>query len=1361
MYQGTYYIGIDQGTSSVGWAVTDVNYCILRAKGKDLWGVREFAEADSAAARRMQRTARRRTDREQTRIGLLKEYFSDAIEAVDPLFFIRMENSKYYPEDKDLRLDSVYGLFDDEKYTDKEFYKDYPTVFHLRRELIRNDKAPYDVRLVYLAISNMFKHRGHFLLSAEGGEANADDIEMIYTNIASILEEEYGLEIPAGASNNIITILSDTNTGKRRKQEQIAELFKAQKSEKQKIEFIKCLCGCKADASVMFACELEEKTIIEFSNFAYLDSVDSIIHNIGEDRYEVIGLMKQIYDFAALSRILNGYDYLSEARVASYEKHGKDLDLLHEVYKMYCSKEVYCRMFRSAEDGTYGAYVNSLNSDDSCARDDENKRIRKYRRNMNKPGRTAEALYATIKKDLAEHADDENVKYIMSEIDKETFLPKQLTGANGIIPNQVHAKELNKILKNAEQYLPFLLEKDESGLTVSERVSRLFSFQIPYYVGPVNPNSKTGWAVRKADGRVLPWNIFEKIDKAATSEKFIQNLIRKCTYLQNEKVLPKASLLYEKFCVLNEINNIQVNGERLDTSVKQGLFTEVFGKGKKVTRKQICTYLHVGDEELSGVDNSINSSLASYGKMYAVFGDSLSEDAVNEAAEEIIRLGTIYADSKSMFKEKLAEYADKGIIEYADISRISGYKFKDWGRFSKELLCLKGCDNRTGEVLSLIDAMWEYSMNFMELINSDDFTFKQALEDKSNASIRTLSDFTADDLDELYFSAPVKRMIWQSVLVIKEIVEIMGHEPDRIFIEMARSDEEKGDKGRKDSRAKQLLECYKNIKNTEVHNWKDEITAADSEGKLRSKKLYLYYMQQGKDMYTGKDIELAELFDDSKYDIDHIYPRSLVKDDSLINNLVLVNKKANEDIKKNIYPIPSQIASVPEVRQLWDALYQTRLISDEKYRRLIDRTPFSERKLAGFIERQLVETRQGTKGIADIFKALMPEVTIIYSKAGNVSDFRKDNGFLKSRVLNEFHHAQDAYLNIVVGNVYHTKFTSNPMNFIRKEYTVDSKKNAYNLARMFDRNVTRNGYCAWKATSDTTLGTIETVRKMMNKNSPLVTFLSYVDKGQLFNLTLYGKYKAKAGNYVPIKSSGRVKMDVEKYGGYTSLNPAYFIFISYRSGKKRKKSFDTVSMYAAAKITNTDTLKKYCEEELGYEDVEIICPMIKKGSLIRLDGYYLYIAGLDSRKNVEFHNATNMHASRSYANYIHCIEVSQDSAFLHRDISEEKNIKLYDYLTEKHNAEPFSRAPKPLGEILRKGRELFAALSVTEQAKTLYKLIQLSSLQNANVSLKEIGGPSENGRIRISGNMTDRKELVIINTSVTGIIVGESTNLLK
>ena len=46
-----YYVGLDMGTGSVGWAVTDESYQILRRHGKAMWGVRLFESAKTAEER--------------------------------------------------------------------------------------------------------------------------------------------------------------------------------------------------------------------------------------------------------------------------------------------------------------------------------------------------------------------------------------------------------------------------------------------------------------------------------------------------------------------------------------------------------------------------------------------------------------------------------------------------------------------------------------------------------------------------------------------------------------------------------------------------------------------------------------------------------------------------------------------------------------------------------------------------------------------------------------------------------------------------------------------------------------------------------------------------------------------------------------------------------------------------------------------------------------------------------------------------------------------------------------------------------------------------------------------------------------
>lgn len=119
----------------------------------------------------------------------------------------------------------------------------------------------------------------------------------------------------------------------------------------------------------------------------------------------------------------------------------------------------------------------------------------------------------------------------------------------------------------------------------------------------------------------------------------------------------------------------------------------------------------------------------------------------------------------------------------------------------------------------------------------------------------------------------------------------------------------------------------------------------------------------------------------------------------------------------------------------------------------------SPEELAGFIERQIVETRQSTKAVAEILKQVFPESEIVYVKAGTVSRFRKDFELLKVREVNDLHHAKDAYLNIVVGNSYYVKFTKNASWFIK-----ENPGRTYNLKKMFTSgwNIERNGEVAWE-----------------------------------------------------------------------------------------------------------------------------------------------------------------------------------------------------------------------------------------------------------------------------------------------------------
>ena len=87
-----YNIGLDIGTTSVGWAVVEENTQKIMKKGTGnkkcaLWGVRLFDSANTAKDRRMARSTRRRYDRRRARIQLLQEEFLEEINKVDKDFY--------------------------------------------------------------------------------------------------------------------------------------------------------------------------------------------------------------------------------------------------------------------------------------------------------------------------------------------------------------------------------------------------------------------------------------------------------------------------------------------------------------------------------------------------------------------------------------------------------------------------------------------------------------------------------------------------------------------------------------------------------------------------------------------------------------------------------------------------------------------------------------------------------------------------------------------------------------------------------------------------------------------------------------------------------------------------------------------------------------------------------------------------------------------------------------------------------------------------------------------------------------------------------------------------------------------------
>ncbi len=663
---------------------------------------------------------------------------------------------------------------------------------------------------------------------------------------------------------------------------------------------------------------------------------------------------------------------------------------------------------------------------------------------------------------------------------------------------------------------------------------------------------------------------------------------------------------------------------------------------------------------------------------------------------------------------------------------------------------LSGRDKSTGEVLPLISMMWERNCNLMELL-SDEYTYAEELKKQSVDAEKVLGEMKYEDLDELYLSNPVKRMVWQTILILQELEGVLGGCPSRIFIEMPREDGEKGK--RTDSRRQKLAELYKGCK-IDGRNWVKELDRW-SDQELRSKKLYLYYLQQGRCMYTGEPIDLDDLFNDNLYDIDHIYPRHFVKDDSIENNLVLVKKEENAYKSDNLIKNSIYKARRAWWRSLLTDDMQSKFITREKYNRLVNREPFSDDQLAGFISRQIVETRQGTKAVAHLFENMFPDSEVVYVKAGNVSSFRQDRKLLKCRSVNDFHHAQDAYLNIVVGNTYFVKFTKNPRNFI-KEYRRNPDKNKYHLCKIFDSTVLRNGEIAWLAgEKNGNPGTIATVCKMMAKNSPLITRMNFEAHGQISEATLYGAQTAKAESYIPLKTSDSRLRDVTKYDGFGSVRVTYFFLVEHEKKGERIRTLEAMPLYLRDKIgDDRELLKQYCEEELHLVKPDVRMERIKIQSLIRRNGYLMHISSKTGQR-LNVRNAIALCLNQYWMSYIKKLEKTEGTGYVDDNVTEKRNKELYSILIKKHKNSIFAQRPNAIGDKLLSGQQRFESLNLLEQATVLMQVLQLTQLSNMVADLRLIGVSKDVGKMTISKNVSETEEFVLINQSPAGLYESE------
>ena len=1180
-----YTLGLDIGTNSVGYAVMEDNYKVPAKKmkvlgntdkktiKKNLLGTFLFSEGQTAADRRLKRGSRRRYTRRKNRVRYLQEIFDPEIAKVDPNFFQRLSESGLTPDDKKFNRHPIFGTRDEEQ----AYHQKYKTIYHLRSELANKDEKA-DLRLVYMALAHIIKYRGNFLIEGKLDFSALDAGETFkeFCELFDGADFEEKINFNETLTSKVNEIFKDKKLSKSKKADELLKLTGVKRNQTAH-QFFKLMAGNIGNFKKVFS--LDEDTKLAFTTEAYDEDLDKLLGKIGDGYLDVFTYAKKVYDAIVLSSTLHGQKQetntpFSDSMIARYDDHAKDLAGLKQLMKKYVPEK--CSEFFSDPASKMNGYASYI--DGKASEEDFYKAVRKLLKDV--PGS----------------------EKILQKIEMGDYLRKQRTFDNGVIPHQVQLKELEAIIDNQSKYYPFLAEN-------KDKFVKILKFKIPYYVGPLarEGGSPFAWVKRKKEGKITPYNFDEMIDKHESAQRFIERMTVNDIYLPTEKVLPKHSLLYEKFLIFNELSRVRYVTENskfgfLDAETRRKVF-ELFKEKRNVRVTDVIKFFNeeipeLGVVDIKGVDNGkFNTNYGTYHDLLkiGVSKEILADEANSEKLEDIIKTLTIFED-RELIKSRLQKYED--FLGPKVIKKLSRKKYTGWAKRSAKLI--DGIyDKRTHK--TILDCLMynDFSQNFMQLINSDDYSFKKIIEDaqivKDNVDLPEL-------VQELPGSPAIKKAILQSLEIVDEVVKVMGNAPEYIVVEMAR---ETQNTSRTTNRYKKLEEITKAL-DSDILESVPNNAEVDSKGKLvnsalNNERLYLYYLQNGKDMYTGEALDIDHLQD---YEVDHIIPQSFLKDDSL-DNKVLTSKRENS---RKTNGCPSE-EIVKNMGGFWRKLLDAKAISPRKYSRLRQSLNggLTDKVKEGFIKRQLVETRQITKYVAQILDDRFNadgenNVKIVTLKAQLTAQFRKDFELYKVRNLNNLHHAHDAYLNAVIARLLIEKYPELTPEFVYGQYLAKGYRNNKATTRnIFYSNVLNflredDVECQsfWDKKRD-----LATIKKVLYRSQVNVVHKVERQKGQFYKENLV----KKGTNMLPKKNG----LDTQKYGGYKEIKEEAAILVWANKGRSKKMTKEMVRL----PIIEAQEYRKNPNEYLakkGYKAIsenEIILP--RYSLLENKAGYRRYI----------------------------------------------------------------------------------------------------------------------------------------------------------
>lgn len=532
-------------------------------------------------------------------------------------------------------------------------------------------------------------------------------------------------------------------------------------------------------------------------------------------------------------------------------------------------------------------------------------------------------------------------------------------------------------------------------------------------------------------------------------------------------------------------------------------------------------------------------------------------------------------------------------------------------------------------------------------------------------------------------------------------------------------------------------------------------------------KYFLYFTQLGRDIYTGKPINIDQI---GNYQIDHILPQAFIKDDSL-DNRVLVSAAVNNKKSDNV-----PLANFSEhriqdnsVRSLWKKLAENGLISQRKLTNLTtDPESIGKYTAQGFIKRQLVETSQVIRLVAEILnEKYQGQTEIIEVRAKMNSQLRKDFDLIKNRNVNDYHHALDAYLTTFLGNYLYRRYPKLRSYFTYGHFKKidDVQLKQFNFLHDIENEQTSNyvdgnGELLWSREHD-----IAYFKKIYNFKYMLVSHEVTTRQSAMFKQTVFPAADNAKSKLIPIKND----KPTEIYGGYTNNNDAYLAIVELKkkgqykvvgiprraSDQLNKLEQTNLSAYDEAlyqvikpKFTKKKVNKNTKEITYVTEDFRVVVPKVSYRQLV-IDGDQKFMLGSSTYK----YNAKQLVLSE-YALKVLNKKQFDTEGFTSQDLDNvyDEILKQVDQYFSLYDTNKFRQR-------LHDGREKFAQLPIEgSKLKSSGKREMLAEIMNglhANATMgyvKPLGfSATPLGQLQYPSGITLSKNVILCYQSPTGI----------